>query len=31
MKSNTYIDFIQEINNKDPKFKIWWYCQNTKI
>ena len=22
VKSNTYIDFSKEINNKDPKFKI---------
>ena len=26
VKSNTYIGSSKEINNKDPKFKNWWYC-----
>ena len=23
VKGNTYIDFEKEVNDKDPKFKIW--------
>ena len=26
VKSSTYIDSSEEINNKDPKFKVGGYC-----
>ena len=31
VKSNTYIDFSKEINNKDPKFKIGEKKEDFKI
>ena len=26
VKSDTYIDCSKEIDDKDPKFKNWWFC-----
>ena len=28
VKDKTYIDFIKEVNDKNPKFKVWWSCKN---
>ena len=31
VNSSMYIDLVLENNDKDPKFKISDFCQNTKI
>ena len=31
VKDNTYINYIKEVNDKDPKFQVVDHCKNIKM